>query len=356
MYLSLLDMLDLFFRVLTVGHLCILSIYVLSRNCHLKSILATAVAVCLCAYLLLTAPIPDKNYGALRGILLFFTEITPYLLWCFAFSLLDGNFHPKHWAKWIHVTLALTLLWFAYFFGYLQGKGLFHQVNHVIQILPLLHIAFISIKGLADDLVNTRRLLRKIFFITICLYFCFVLALELGDSSLRDSSIFSIINASFTLLATSTFSWFYFKNTVKDTLLTKMADPIKPESESVLPLTLDIPASYKNVHDNLCQLMANGFYRETQLTIKELGCKLAIPEHQLRELINKHLGFRNFSDFLNSYRLPAACSQFADITNSRKPILTIALELGYGSIAPFNRAFKAKTGVTPKEYRAKFQK
>ena len=34
------------------------------------------------------------------------------------------------------------------------------------------------------------------------------------------------------------------------------------------------------------------------------------------------------------------------------PILTIALEAGYGSIGPFNRAFKQRMGMTPTEYRA----
>ncbi len=33
------------------------------------------------------------------------------------------------------------------------------------------------------------------------------------------------------------------------------------------------------------------------------------------------------------------------------PILTIALDAGFGSIGPFNRAFKAHTGLTPTEYR-----
>jgi AraC-like DNA-binding protein len=32
-------------------------------------------------------------------------------------------------------------------------------------------------------------------------------------------------------------------------------------------------------------------------------------------------------------------------------VLTIALEVGYGSIGPFNRAFKERFGVTPTEYR-----
>jgi AraC-like DNA-binding protein len=33
------------------------------------------------------------------------------------------------------------------------------------------------------------------------------------------------------------------------------------------------------------------------------------------------------------------------------PILTVALDAGFGSIGPFNRAFKAHTGLTPSEYR-----
>ncbi|MBS0401235.1 MAG: helix-turn-helix domain-containing protein [Proteobacteria bacterium] len=34
------------------------------------------------------------------------------------------------------------------------------------------------------------------------------------------------------------------------------------------------------------------------------------------------------------------------------PILSIALECGYGSIGPFNRAFRQRFGMTPTEYRA----
>jgi AraC-like DNA-binding protein len=33
------------------------------------------------------------------------------------------------------------------------------------------------------------------------------------------------------------------------------------------------------------------------------------------------------------------------------PILTLALEAGFQSIGPFNRAFKAATGTTPTEFR-----
>ncbi len=33
------------------------------------------------------------------------------------------------------------------------------------------------------------------------------------------------------------------------------------------------------------------------------------------------------------------------------PVLTIAMDAGFQSLGPFNRAFKADTGLTPSEYR-----
>jgi AraC-like DNA-binding protein len=33
------------------------------------------------------------------------------------------------------------------------------------------------------------------------------------------------------------------------------------------------------------------------------------------------------------------------------PVLTIAMDTGFRSIGPFNRAFKADTGLTPTEFR-----
>jgi AraC-like DNA-binding protein len=68
-------------------------------------------------------------------------------------------------------------------------------------------------------------------------------------------------------------------------------------------------------------------------------------------LINAQLGHRNFSAFVNGYRLAEAEAALADPGQAEIPILTIALDAGFGSIGPFNRAFKAHTGLTPTEYR-----
>lgn len=37
--------------------------------------------------------------------------------------------------------------------------------------------------------------------------------------------------------------------------------------------------------------------------------------------------------------------------NSAYPLIHLALDLGYPSPAPFNRAFKEATGISPGEYR-----
>jgi AraC-like DNA-binding protein len=97
--------------------------------------------------------------------------------------------------------------------------------------------------------------------------------------------------------------------------------------------------------------MAEGAYRETGLTISSLASGLNHPEHQLRRLINGHLGFRNFTAFLNSYRIKEAQERLSDLDRVRVPVLTTALDLGYGSLGPFNRAFKESTGMTPTEFR-----
>jgi AraC-like DNA-binding protein len=70
----------------------------------------------------------------------------------------------------------------------------------------------------------------------------------------------------------------------------------------------------------------------------------------VRRAINGHLGHRNFNEFLHGYRLSEAAARL--LSHPRLPILTIALDDGYGSIGPFNRGFRARFGMTPSEYSA----
>ena len=92
------------------------------------------------------------------------------------------------------------------------------------------------------------------------------------------------------------------------------------------------------------------FLREG-LTIGALAEQLGAGEHVLRTLINRGMGYRNFNDFLHDWRIREACEQLARREQAREPVLTIAMNVGYGSIGAFNRAFKERTGMTPTKYR-----
>jgi AraC-like DNA-binding protein len=95
-------------------------------------------------------------------------------------------------------------------------------------------------------------------------------------------------------------------------------------------------------------------YRRDDLTIGRLAHMLDVPEYRLRRIINQGLGQRNFAAYLNRQRIAEAKVALADPTQNAVPILTIALDAGFGSLGPFNRAFKAETGMTPSEYRRAF--
>jgi AraC-like DNA-binding protein len=85
-------------------------------------------------------------------------------------------------------------------------------------------------------------------------------------------------------------------------------------------------------------------YRREDLSIATLASLLSVPEYQ-------RLGHRNFNAFVNGFRLAEAMAALADSSKRELPVLTIALSAGFQSIGPFNRAFKAATGLTPTEFR-----
>ncbi len=119
------------------------------------------------------------------------------------------------------------------------------------------------------------------------------------------------------------------------------SEPNADPQEQVLALALDSLINHEKV------------YREENLTISRLATKLAVPEYRLRRLINQRLGYRNFNAFLNTYRLQQVVAAMAEPKSSHLPILTLALDAGFQSIGPFNRAFKLQFEMTPTEFRTK---
>lgn len=101
----------------------------------------------------------------------------------------------------------------------------------------------------------------------------------------------------------------------------------------------------------LALLEQQEIYRDPGLNLAALARALAVPEYRARQLVNGELGYRNFNVFVNDYRIAAAARALADPAQAHLPILTIAMDAGYASLAPFNRAFRERHGMTPSEYR-----
>jgi AraC-like DNA-binding protein len=98
---------------------------------------------------------------------------------------------------------------------------------------------------------------------------------------------------------------------------------------------------------------AHKAWRDEGLTIARLAAQLGEQEYRLRRTINGQLGHRNFSAFLNGYRLAEVKAALADPAQRDVPIITIALDAGFGSLGPFNRAFRETEGMTPSEFRVR---
>lgn len=92
-------------------------------------------------------------------------------------------------------------------------------------------------------------------------------------------------------------------------------------------------------------------YREMGLSRTVLADKLGISEHQTSRIINAYFR-KNFNELINGFRVDEAKLR---LSGEDTTITVIAFEVGFNSIASFNRVFKELVGTSPSEYRTKFR-
>ncbi len=99
------------------------------------------------------------------------------------------------------------------------------------------------------------------------------------------------------------------------------------------------------------QLERDALYLDPDLKVASLARRLREPDYRISRAITAGLGERNFNRFINRYRIDHAKARLRDPSCRETSILEIALDSGFASIGPFNRAFKESEGVTPRAYR-----
>ena len=198
-------------------------------------------------------------------------------------------------------------------------------------------------RGRDDDLIEVRRRMRLAMIGAVGALVIFVNVGEMGvEKGVLPFELTTLLASSIFVLALG-FSTAMFGHRHNDLFgpPTRQSDPV-PD-----------PVIDEQLRDRLLFHMDRNMpHRDETLTISGLAAQLGEQEYRIRRLINGQLGHRNFSAFLNGYRLAEVKAALADPTQKEVPILTIALDAGFGSLGPFNRVFREAEGMTPTEFRA----
>ena len=105
-----------------------------------------------------------------------------------------------------------------------------------------------------------------------------------------------------------------------------------------------------DLSDRLVRLLQDqAIYAEPDLRACDVAMRLGAPEYRISRCVSS-LGFPNFNRLINHHRIALAQSLLSDPREERS-ILEIGMDCGFASTGPFNRAFKAETGTTPRAYR-----
>lgn len=308
----------------------------------------TGVLFCLAAaaHTLTQYPPIDAALGPMARPVWVFSVMGAGLLWAFAIELFDDR--PRlDVRRFLPAAVLLSVAFAASLSGKRVADALWILHNLTGAVL-LAHVLFVVWSGWRNDLVESRRRLRGPLLALGALYAIAVVAVQTAEIVWRPADALSPLAAA---------TLFILGLSSVGALLRAEADlfapPAKPAA-AASELATGLGGADAKIAARLQKLMAEErAYREEGVTIGGLAQKVGIPEHQLRRLINQQLGFRNFSAFLNEWRLADARQALGDPTQRDVPISTIALDAGFQSLGPFNRAFKATTGLTPTAYRAK---
>lgn len=274
---------------------------------------------------------------------LLFRLLDPFqmvFIWLLALSLFEKNFKLSYF----HVAFAMV------FSGSLLMERMvqFDFINSLpswwallvngLNILIIVHMVMAALIGRTDDLIEARRRSR--------VYLVMMSAFSAFSATVLGSMLFSQYQATINVVSIwpAIICVSYWLCRTDENVFS--FDVIKTESKASLDSRdLDLLNRLNT------EVVEKECFLENNLSIESLAKRLGVSEYRLRGFINKTLGHTNFSTYINAYRIDRIKQAFSNPENSHIPILTIAMNNGFNSLSPFNRAFKHAHGTTPKEFR-----
>lgn len=342
-------MLDLFDALIRGGGIALFLLWIALLWRDHRAVAAARVAIAMnltiIAYLL-SGLFKPHGTGQLPYIVFdMLSVMVPALFWLFARLWFDDRAHIG-WRSWCPV-LGFAALPLAQF-GLIAATGRFSWEIWVVVRIGMFAFAlagmWIAWRGRTTDLVEARRGFRLALICAIGGFILLVTFVEMfhdragGHEAWRAVILAAIFVATFVV----SIALYRFRSAE---LFAAPDAPAPPEPSRP-------PAAPSPLAQRLTALMAEErAYRAEGFSIAMLAARLGEPEYRVRRAINGEMGFRNFTAFLNGFRLDEVRGALADPAQREVPILTIALDAGFGSLGPFNRAFREAEGMTPSEWR-----
>lgn len=150
-------------------------------------------------------------------------------------------------------------------------------------------------------------------------------------------------------------AFFLYKNLYKKISRAKALKQTPAEKEKYKDSKLN-PVFVEEIIKRLKhQVEVEKVYRDPVLTLQSLAKKLAVPPHQLSQVINDRLK-RNFPDYINYHRIEEARWILEHPGRQEIKITSMAFDVGFNTMPAFYNAFKKYTGMTPGQYKTRAKK
>jgi AraC-like DNA-binding protein len=268
------------------------------------------------------------------------------VFWLFTRAAFDDAFRPRGWHALLWLLAIACPVAAVFGAGFVSGRPAAMAMRFLPVVFVLLAVAQ-TVRDWGADLVEGRRRLRLFILAAVALHTSISAAVDLSIGPENVPPAVHLLNAAALVVIAAVIAVALLRADLDGVLDNRAAVAAAEPEEVAAPQSPDAAALAE-----LERLMTvERIYRQEGLTIGTLAARMGIPERRLRHTINRGLGFRNFNEYLNRHRLVDAKQALADPAQAEVPILTIALDAGFQSLGPFNRAFKADTGMTPTEFR-----
>lgn len=340
-------LLDVLIRYPTIALLLMLAVLAMRDAGTTNTARYAALLTVTAAALLLGTPHPDLLLPWPAHVFVRILDVfCVSLVWWFACSLFEDDF-SLGWLQWLGMG-SLSLVTFVYrllelgFISYVPS--ILGIIMLAISMMMMAHLFYITISGRQDDVIESRRRARSFFVIGLIAVTVTILITDriFYDEFPMAMSLFrAVVILPIVIWGLLWLTRFHPEKIAFQSI--KIVSIVKPEIDPRDDL----------LHKQLVEEMqTKQAFMQPGLSIRSLAENLKTPEHRLRALINQGLGYRNFSSFVNYYRIEAVKEEMQRPENARIPVLTLAMKVGFNSLAPFNRAFLAINQQTPTQYRS----